>query len=79
MRIGAARWEPSRANGERNFWHLATASCPQTDWLRHYSTTFLPNGDHFLYKADDGLWWVGKISARTTTEGEYLVRFLDDP
>ena len=39
----------------------------------------LPDGAHFWYKADDGLWWRGRISARTSTDGEYLVRFLDDP
>ena len=44
-----------------------------------YSTTVFPNGAHFWYKGDDGLWWLGKISARTTTKGVHLVRFLDDP
>ena len=39
----------------------------------------LPNGAHFWYKADDGLRLLGKISARTSTKQEYLVRFLDDP
>ena len=37
----------------------------------------LPNGGHvwyFWYKADDGLWWLGKISASTTTKGACLVR-----
>ena len=31
------------------------------------------------YKGDDGLWWLGKISASTTEDKVYLVRFLDDP
>ena len=39
--------------------------------------TVLPNGAHFWYKGEDSLWWLGKISASTTTV--YLVRFLDDP
>ena len=39
-----------------------------TTALQHYSTTVLPNGVHFYYKADDVLWWLGKISARTTTD-----------
>ena len=39
----------------------------------------LPKGAHFWYKGDDGLWWLGKISARTTENGIYLVRCLDDP
>ena len=55
-------------------------SCvPHADWLRHYSTTVLPNRVHFWYKPGDGLWWLGKIIARTTTDGEYFVRVLDDP
>ena len=51
----------------------------RADWLRHYSTTVFPNGAHFWYKDDDCLWRPGKISARTTTDGRYLIRFLDDP
>ena len=39
----------------------------------------LANGVHFWYKGDDGLWWLGKISANTITNGVYLVRFLDEP
>ena len=27
----------------------------RADWLGHYSTTVLPNGTHFWYKADDGM------------------------
>ena len=58
MRIGAAQRELSRANGER---FLATAACRAltgyaTTALQHYSTTVLPNGARFWYKADDGLW-----------------------
>ena len=52
---------------------------PRAEWLRRYSTTVLPNGAHFWYKGDDGLWWLGKISASTTAKGVCLVRFLDDP
>ena len=77
MRIGAAQRELSRANGER-FLAPDYGCVPRADWLRHYSTTVLPNGAHFWYKADDGLWWFGKISARTSSDGEYLVLFLDD-
>ena len=65
-------------------WHLVTAACRAltgcaTTALQHYSTTVLPKGAHAWYKANDGLWWLGKISARTSIGGEYLVRFLDDP
>ena len=78
MRIGAAQRELSRANSER-FLGPGYGCVPRADRLRHYSTTVLPNGTHFWYKADDGLWWLGKFSARTSIDGEYLVRFLDDP
>ena len=78
MHIGAARRELSRANGER-FLAPGYGCVPCIDLLRHYSTTVLPNRARFSYKDDDGLWWLGKISARTSTDGEYLVRFRDDP
>ena len=39
----------------------------------------LPTGARFWYKAEDGLWWLGKISASTTKDRVYIVRFLDDP
>ena len=78
MRIGAAQRELSRANGER-FLAPSDGCVPRADCLRHYSTTVLPNGAHFWHKADDGLWWLGKITARTPIDGEYLLRFLDNP
>ena len=78
MRIGAAQRELSRNNGERFLAH-GYGCVPRSEWLSRYSTTVLPNGAHFWYKVDDGLWWLGKISASTTTKGVYLVRFLDDP
>ena len=78
MRIGAAQRELSRSNGER-FLAPGYGCVPRAEWLRRYSATVLPNGAHFWYKGDDGLWWLGKISASTTTDGVYLVRFLDDP
>ena len=78
MRIGPAQRELSRANGERVL--IPGYGCvPRADWLRHCSTTVLTPGAHFWYKGDDGLWWLEKISARTTTDGEYSERFLDDP
>ena len=78
MRIGAAQRELSGNNGERFLAH-GYGCVPRAEWLSRYSTTVLPNGAHFWYKGDDGLWWLGKISASTTTKGVYLVRFLDDP
>ena len=78
MRIGAAQRELSRNNGDR-FLPLGYACVPRADWLRRYHDTVLPKGTHFWYQGDDGLWWLGKISARTTEDKVYLVRFLDDP
>ena len=70
--------ENAKSNGER-FQAPGYGCIPRAEWLCRYSTTVLPNGAHFWYKGDGGLWWLGKISARTTTDGVYLVRFLDDP
>ena len=78
MRIGAAQRELSRNNGQR-FLAPGYGCVSHADWLRRYCNTVLPNGAHFWYKGDDGLWWLGKISATTPTDGVYLVRFLDDP
>ena len=78
MRIGAAQRELSRTNGER-FLAPGYASVPRVDWLRRYHDTVLPKRAHFRYKGDNGLWWLGKISASNTEDKVYLVRFLDDP
>lgn len=49
------------------FW-LSGYSCVQRgDGLRRYSTTVLPNGVH--------VWYKGIMSASTTTDGAYYVRF----
>ena len=68
----------SRSNGER---FLAPGYCcvPHAKWLSRYSAAVIPNGAHVWYKGDVGLWWLEKISASTTTDGVYLVRFWDDP
>ena len=63
MRIGAAQRKLSRASSER-FLAPGYGCVPCAEWLRHYSITVLPNVAHIWYKADDGLWWLGKISAR---------------
>ena len=41
--------------------------------------TVPPKGSHVWYKGDDGLWWLGKISASMMDDGVYLARILDDP
>ena len=74
MRIGATQRELSRNNGKRFLAH-GYGCVPHAEWLRRYSTTVLPNGAHFWYKGDDGLWWLGKISASTPTDGVYFMRF----
>ena len=68
----------SRNNVER-FSVPGYACVPRAEWLRRYRDTVLPKGAHFWYKGDDGLWWLGKITASTTEDGVYLVRLLDDP
>ena len=78
MRIVAAQRELSRSNGER-FLAPGYGCVPRAEWFSRYSTKVLHNGAHVWYKGDDGLWWLEKISASTTTDGVYLVRFLDDP
>ena len=78
MGIGAAQRELSGSNGER-FLATGYGSVSYADWLRRYCNTVLPNGAHFKYEGDDGLRWLGEISATTPTDGAYVVRFLDDP
>ena len=78
MRIGAAQRELSRNNGEC-FLAPGYACVPSADWLHRYHDKVFPKGSQFWYKGDDGLRWLGKISASTTEDKVYLVRFLDDP
>ena len=78
MRVSAAQRKLSRNNGER-FLARGYACVPRAEWLRRYRGTVLSKETHFWYKGDDGLWWLGKISASTAEDGVYLVRFLDDP
>ena len=75
MRIAAAQRELSRNNGER-FLAPGHFCVPRAEWLRRSRDTVLPKGAHFLYKGDDGLWWLGKISVSATEDGVYLVRCL---
>ena len=69
MRIGAAQRELSRYNGER-FLAPGYACVPRADWLRRYHDTVLPEGAHYWYNGDDGLWWLGK-SARALPRTRY--------
>ena len=78
MRIGAAQRELSRNNGERSL-APGYACVPRADWLRRYHDRVLPKRAHVCYNGDNGFCWLGKISASTTEDKLYLVRFLDDP
>ena len=78
MWIGAAQRELSRNKGER-FLAPGYACVPRAERLRRYHDSVLPKGAHVWYKGDDGLWWLGKISASTTEDGVYVVQFSDDP
>ena len=78
MRIAVAQHELSRNNGE-HFLAPGYACVTRAEWFRRNHDTVLPKGAHVWYKGDDGLWWLGEISARTTEDKVYLVCFLDDP
>ena len=75
MRIGAAQRELCRNNGER-FLTPGYACVPRAEWLRRYRDAVLPKRAHSWYKGGDGLWWLEKLSASTTEDGAYLVRFF---
>ena len=83
MRIMAAYRELARTQGE-TFLAPGYTLVPRTLWLQCFSSTILPAGAHTLwYKARDGLWWLGKIAYRTSTDNysgnSSIVRSLDDP
>ena len=73
MRVGAARRDVSGSNGEC-FLAPGYVCVPYAEWFSRYSATVLPNGAHFWCVGNDGLWWLGKFSASTSTEGVHLVR-----
>ena len=82
MCIGAAQRELSRSKDE--FFLAPGYSLVSRDlWLRTFSSTVLPPGAHLWYKARDGLWWLGKITNRATSDSSsdntYIIRFIDDP
>ena len=78
MLIGAAQRELSRNNGER-FSVARLRLRPTRGVVSPLPRHRVPKGAHVQYKGDDGLRWLGKISASTTEDGVYLVHFSDDP
>ena len=62
-------------------WRPVTAAfLAQNGFLAPTIPRCFPTEPTFIwYIGDDGLWWLGEISARMTTTGVYMVRFLDDP
>ena len=78
MRVGAAQRELSRDQGNL-FLYPGDSLVPHLDWTNCFSNTILPVGTHFWYKARDHHWWLGKISAHTTTTAIYIVRFRTIP
>ena len=79
MIIGAAQRGLSRNNRVR-FPALGVDCVSHADWLRRFCNTVFPTGVHLLYKGDDDLWWLGKVSANSPTDEVYLGRdCLDDP
>ena len=76
--LGAVQRKVSH-NLEERFLAPGYACAPHADWLSLYHDTVLPKGAHFWYKGEDWLWWLGKISASTTEDKVYLVRFFLRP
>ena len=78
MRIGAAQRELTRDNSARFL--SADYSCVtwQT-WSRRFGDTTLPVEAHFWYKANNRLWWLGKISGRIPSSSKRVMRVLHDP
>ena len=70
MRIGGAQRELSRSNSER-FLAPGYGYVSHADWPRRYYNAVLPHEAHVWCKGDDGLWWLGKISVTTPTDGVY--------
>ena len=55
MRVGAAQRELSRDQGAR-FLSPGYSLITHQDWTRRFSSTILPVGAHFWYKARDVHW-----------------------
>ena len=78
IHVGAARRELARDKGAR-FLPPRYSCIDQQTWTHRFSSTILPIGAHSWYKGQDHLWWLGNISAHTSTPGQYMIGFLDQP
>ena len=78
MRKGAAARELAREHSARFVvagYHLVS----RAQYLLSFRRKRLPKGG-FWYKAQDSLWWLGKIHAPVPDSNDgYYIRFLDDP
>ena len=61
MRIGAAARELARMTGAR-ITSPGYGLVPHRVWSDRFKNRVLPVGAHLWYKAQDALWWLGKIS-----------------
>lgn len=78
MRIGAAARELARMTGARST-SPGYDPVPHRVWSDRVSNRVLPVGAHLWYKAQDALWWLGKISKHSISPNVFFVRFLDNP
>ena len=82
MRIGATHRELSRSRRDI-FLASRYSLVARVLWLSHFSSSTLPAGAHLWCKALNGLWCLGRVAHRTSTDNSsansYIVRFLDDP
>ena len=78
MRVGAAQRELARDKGAR-FLPPGYSYANHQTFACRFCDTVLPAGACVWYKGQDHLWWVGRISAYTSTPGQYVVSVCDDP
>ena len=79
MRKGAAARELAREHSAR-FVVAGYRLVSRAQYLLSFRRKRLPKGAFFWYKAQDSLWWLGKIHAPVPDSNDgYYIRFLDDP
>ena len=79
MRKGAAARELAREHSAR-FVVAGYRLVSRAQYLLSFRRKRLTKGAYFWYKAQDSLWWLGKIHAPgPDSDDGYYIRFLDDP